>query len=134
MNRGVLVDFRRNRGPDRYLVSAGRLGPVRREWEPEDLVGAWTLLDDDWELLANKSGATRLAFGLMLKFFALDARFPRHAGEFPKAAVDYMAGQVGVDAAVLAECRWSGSTIEYHRKQIRDALRSGQRHGRMRAD
>jgi hypothetical protein len=39
----------------------GRMGcRVRREWEPEDLVAAWTLLDDDWELVANKAGATRL--------------------------------------------------------------------------
>lgn len=33
-----------------------------------------------------------------------------------------MAGQVKVDASFLAEYRWSGSTIEYHRKQIREAL------------
>jgi uncharacterized protein DUF4158 len=85
------------------------------------------------ELLGNKSGATRLAFGLMLKFSALEARFTRHAGEFPKAAVDYLAGQVKVAAAVLAEYRLSGSTIEYHRKQIRDALGFRPRHGRMRA-
>ena len=25
---------------------------------------AWTLLDDDWELLANKTGASRLVFAL----------------------------------------------------------------------
>jgi len=81
---------------------------VRREWEPEELVAAWTLLDDDWELLANKSGANRLGFALMLKFFAIEARFPRHAGEFPKAAVTYVAGLVKVDAAELARYRWSG--------------------------
>ena len=55
---------------------------MRRDWEPEELVGAWRLLDDDWELLANKSGANRLAFALTLKFFAIEARFPRHAGGF----------------------------------------------------
>jgi TnpA family transposase len=95
---------------------------VRRDWEPEDLVGAWTLLDDDWALLANKSGANRLGFALMLKFFAIEARFPRHAGEFPKAAVAYVAGLVKVDATELARYQWSGRTIKYHRKQIREAL------------
>jgi len=34
---------------------------VRREWSPEELVGAWTLVEGDWRLLGNKSGATRLA-------------------------------------------------------------------------
>ncbi len=27
---------------------------VRREWEPEELIGSWTLLGEDWRLLANK--------------------------------------------------------------------------------
>jgi hypothetical protein len=40
---------------------------VRREWEPEELIAAWTLLDGDWEVVANKTGATRLGFGLMLR-------------------------------------------------------------------
>ncbi|MEV5576895.1 Tn3 family transposase [Spirillospora sp. NPDC052269] len=95
---------------------------MRREWEPEDLIAGWTLLDDDWELVGNKSGATRLGFGLLLKFFQLEGRFPRHSGEVPKAAVDYLAGQVKVEAELFAEYRWAGSTIEYHRKQIREAL------------
>ena len=102
-----------------------RLGGVKaagREWEPEELVGAWTLLDGDWDLVGNKSGATRLGFGLLLKFFELEGRFPRHAGEVPKAAADYVAGQVKVDPGLFAEYRWSGSTIEYHRAQVRQAL------------
>lgn len=95
---------------------------MRREWEPEELIAAWTLLDGDWELVGNKTGATRLGFGLMLKFFEQEGRFPRHAGELPKAAVDYVAGQVKVESALLAEYDWSGRSIERHRAQVRDAL------------
>jgi TnpA family transposase len=95
---------------------------MRREWEPEDLVACWTLVDDDWRLVGNKSGPTRLGFALLLKFFELEARFPRHAGELPPAAVDYVAGQVKVDRSEIAGYIWSGRTIEYHRAQIRDAL------------
>ncbi|MEU8107783.1 hypothetical protein AB0C18_29115 [Nonomuraea muscovyensis] len=51
------------------------------------------LLDDDWQLVADKTGATRLGFCLLLMFFELDARFPRHAGEIPKAAVEYVVGE-----------------------------------------
>ncbi|MFI7229381.1 DUF4158 domain-containing protein [Nonomuraea angiospora] len=91
---------------------------MRSEWELEDLIECWTLDEAEVELLANKSGATRLGFALMLKFFELEGRFPRRE-DVPKAAVDYMAGQVKVDAALFAEYRWSGSTIEYHRAQIR---------------
>jgi hypothetical protein len=73
-------------------------GSVRREWAPDDLIACWTLADGDWALIANKAGATRLGFALLLKFFELDARFPRRTGEFPKAAVDYMSQQVAVAA------------------------------------
>jgi hypothetical protein len=95
---------------------------VRREWELEDLIECWTLDDDDFGLIANKSGAARLGFALALKYFEQEARFPRHAGELPPAAVDFVAGQVKVDPAVFGEYAWSGRTIEYHRAQIRAAL------------
>lgn len=53
---------------------------VRGGWEPEAPIAAWTLLDGDWELVGNKTGATRLGFGLLLKFFELEGRFPRARG------------------------------------------------------
>ncbi len=95
---------------------------MRREWEPEDVVACWTLIEADWALVANKSGATRLGFALLLKFFELEARFPRHLGELPPAAVAYVGAQTKVDPGVLADYDWSGRTIKYHRSQIRDAL------------
>jgi len=94
---------------------------VRREWEPEELIACWTLVEADQELVANKSGATRLGFALLLKFFELEARFPRDVSELPPAAVNYMAEQVRVDAAELDAYAWSGRTIEYHRGQVRQA-------------
>jgi hypothetical protein len=92
---------------------------MRRDWEPEDLIACWTLIDDDWAAVANKSAATRLGFALLLKFFELEARFPRHAGELPPAAVEYVADQVRVPATAFVDYEWSGRTIEYHRAQIR---------------
>ncbi|HEY5880368.1 MAG TPA: DUF4158 domain-containing protein, partial [Nakamurella sp.] len=95
---------------------------MRREWEPEDLVGSWTLVEDDWRLVGNKTGATRLGFVLLLKFFELEGRFPHRDGELPPAAVAYVASQMRVDPALFGGYVWSGRTIEYHRAQIRDAL------------
>lgn len=93
-----------------------------QEWEPEDLIACWTLLDADWQLVGIKRGATRLGFALLSKFFEQEARFPRHAGEVPQAAVEYIASQVGVDPSEFAAYDWSGRTIKYHRAQIRDAF------------
>jgi len=56
-------------------------GPMRREWEPEDLVADWTLVEhDERELVAYKRGSTRLGFALMLKYFEIEGRFPATAG------------------------------------------------------
>lgn len=58
---------------------------MRCEWELEDLIECWTLDEAELGLLANKSGATRLGFALMLKFFEQEARFPRRE-DVPRAA------------------------------------------------
>jgi len=52
---------------------------VRQDWEPEDLVAVWTLVENDWALVANKAGATRLGFALLLKFFEVEAGRSRRA-------------------------------------------------------
>ena len=47
---------------------------MRREWEPEELIASWTLTHRDWELIVNKSGATRLGFAMLVRFFDLASR------------------------------------------------------------
>jgi TnpA family transposase len=95
---------------------------MRLEWSTEDLVGSWTLVDEDWRLVGNKTGATRLGFALLLKFFEAEARFPAGGEELPPPAVAYVADQVKVDQALLGDYPWAGRTIKYHRAQIRDAF------------
>ncbi|MCX5441326.1 hypothetical protein [Streptomyces sp. NBC_00063] len=36
-----------------------------QEWQPEDLIEVWTLLEDDMAKLRNKSRANRLGFVLL---------------------------------------------------------------------
>jgi len=43
--------------------------------------------------VGNKTGATRLGFAVLLKFFESEARFPRSADELPPSAVTYLAEQ-----------------------------------------
>jgi hypothetical protein len=59
----------------RHAVAAEE--PMRRVWTPEDLIASWTLVEDDWRLVGNKTGTARLGFALLLKFFELEGRFPR---------------------------------------------------------
>ncbi|MGJ6969054.1 DUF4158 domain-containing protein [Streptosporangium sp. G11] len=57
-------------------------------------MGKVFFLDDaDKKLIkACRGPHNRLGYGLLLKLFEQEGRFPRHAGEVPKAAVNYMAG------------------------------------------
>ncbi|WKK27809.1 DUF4158 domain-containing protein (plasmid) [Streptomyces olivoreticuli] len=94
---------------------------MRQEWEPEDLIEVWTLLEDDMGRLRNKSGVNRLGFALLLKFFEVEARFPEDAGEVPAAAVGYVAQQVKVPAGEWAAYDWAGRAVKRHRVEIREA-------------
>ncbi|MGH3825431.1 MAG: DUF4158 domain-containing protein [Pseudonocardiaceae bacterium] len=88
------------RGADRVLDAAeGRLG-----------------------LVGNKTGATRLGFSLLLKFYEIEGCFPSYAEEVLAAAVDYMAGLVKVEPEAFAKYSWTDRQIKRHRKQIRDAF------------
>jgi TnpA family transposase len=92
---------------------------MHQEWEPEDLIEVWTLLEDDQKALRNKSDANRLGFALLLKFFEAEARFPDRADEVPASAVTYVAHQVGVAPDRFAAYDWSGRTIKRHRMEVR---------------
>ena len=95
---------------------------MRQNWEPEDLIEVWTLLEDDMKRLRNKSGANRLGFAMLLKFFEVEARFPETAEEVPAAAVEYVAQQVKVLAEEWAAYDWQGRAITRHRAEIRAAF------------
>ncbi|WP_405985697.1 Tn3 family transposase [Streptomyces sp. NBC_00872] len=94
---------------------------MRQDWEPEDLIEVWTLLEDDMKRVRNKSGTTRLGFALLLKFFEVEARFPESAKEVPAAAVEYVAQQVKVPAEAWADYNWESKAIQRHRVEIRAA-------------
>ena len=94
---------------------------MKAEWEPDELIETWTLTGDDWDLVGNKSGATRLGFAVMLKFYEIEGRFPAYREEVPPAAVRYLASLVKVDPALFAKYPWRGRSIEYHRAQVRRA-------------
>ncbi|MCW4354112.1 DUF4158 domain-containing protein [Hoyosella sp. YIM 151337] len=95
---------------------------MQHEWSTEDLIASWTLVGEDWELVGNKAGLTRLGFALLLKFFEIESRFPQVKNEVPSEAVVYVARQGGVDPEEFDRYDWDGRAIERHRMQIRAAF------------
>jgi len=95
---------------------------MKRHWDTEELIEHWTLMPPEQELLANKTGTTRLGFAVLLKFFQYEARFPAHAQEIPSTVVAHIAKQVKVPPEAFSAYDWQSRTSTYHRHQIRTAL------------
>ena len=95
---------------------------MQQQWTRDELADHSTLSPNELELLANKSGATRLGFAVLLKAFTLEGRFPRQKHDVPGVVVVHIANQVNVAADLYPRYEWSGRTIEYHPAQIRDFL------------
>jgi len=93
---------------------------MKRQWDIEELIEHFTLVEEDEALLANKTGATRLGFALLLKCFQLEGTFPSAKHEIPKDVVNYVAHQLKLEASLFAQYDWEGRTIKLHRTQIRE--------------
>ncbi|WP_169713651.1 DUF4158 domain-containing protein [Paludifilum halophilum] len=88
-------------------------------WDPEELIDLFTLLPNEYRLIGNKTGATRLGFAILLKFFQKEARFPSQKSEIPSAVVQYVAKQLNLDPILFDDYSWSNNTVSNHRSQIR---------------
>jgi TnpA family transposase len=95
---------------------------MKRHWEVDELIEYWTLLPDEEALLGNKTGANRLGFAILLKFFQLEVRFPQQNSDIPKPIVVHLAKQVDVPWEKYHIYDWQGRNIKYHRSQIRSFL------------
>ena len=95
---------------------------MKRQWTADELAEHWTLYPREVDLLANKRGATRLGFALLLKYFQYEGRFPPHKGDIPPAAIVFLARQLALPPERYAQYDWTGRTIAFHRTQIRHAL------------
>ena len=62
---------------------------MKRQWDIEELIEHFTLVEDDLEFLANKTGPTRLGCALLLKGFQYEGRFPPAKHDVPQSVVDW---------------------------------------------
>jgi len=95
---------------------------MKRQWEAEELLEHWTLNVEELALLGNKTGATRLGFAVLLKFFQKEARFPAYKNEVTGQVITYLATQAHVAPDSYVQYNWQGRSIKEHRAQIREAL------------
>lgn len=96
---------------------------MKHNWTLDELIDRWTLLPNELDLVSDsKSEPNRLGFALLLKYFQLEGRFPRHRREIPQTALTYIARQLKVSPDVFQAYDWRGRTIIYQRATIRSFL------------
>jgi TnpA family transposase len=93
---------------------------MKRYWELEELIEHFTLMPNELSQLSNKTGATRLGFAVLFKFFQYEARFPNHRNEIPKEVILYISKQLNLRAFLFDDYDWNSRSIKYHRAQIRE--------------
>jgi hypothetical protein len=92
---------------------------MKRNWELDEIIDHFTFLPNELTQVGNKTGETRLGFGVMFKYFQYEARFPNYKNEVPIEIIEYIAKQLDVAPFVFDKYDWSGRNIKYHRAQIR---------------
>ncbi len=95
---------------------------MKRQWQRDELIEHFTLEAQELDLLANKSGATRIGFAVLLKFFQHEGRFPRFRYEIPPPVLEFIAEQLDLSSTLSKQYKWKGRSIKYHRAQIRGFL------------
>jgi hypothetical protein len=92
---------------------------LKTRWKIDELIEFFTLRSEEYQLLSGDSSTSQLGLAALLKFFEYEGRFPRYAGEVPADVIQYLAQQLGVDAALYQAYRWDSSPIKKHRRMIR---------------
>lgn len=93
---------------------------MKQDWSEEELIEHWMLEPQDYQLLANRTGTTRLGFAIQLKYFQLEAQFPNTSAEIPTTVVDFLAKQLQMVARIFSEYDLQSRSATYHRQQIRE--------------
>ena len=92
---------------------------MRQYFTPQELAEHFTLLPAEQELLANKTGANRLGFVVLLKYFQWEGRFPEHVQDVPRAVVDHIARTLTIPGERALQYDLEGRSARYHKEQIR---------------
>jgi hypothetical protein len=87
--------------------------------EHEDV---WHLSEEDLATIPSGEPRNRLGFGVLLRFFRSEARFPDHPAAIPAELVAQVAAQLGVRPEEWAQYDWAGRVWKRHRRQIRALL------------
>jgi TnpA family transposase len=92
---------------------------MRQHLTSQELADHFTLMPEDAELLAQKTGANRLGCAILLKCLQWEGRFPTTWHDIPRDVIRHIAQAVGTPFGHHQEYNLDGRLARYHKDQIR---------------
>ena len=95
---------------------------MKRCWDEQELIEHWTLFAAEQPLLGNRTDRGRIGVAVLLKFFRINARFPRHHGDVPDPVVAFVGEQLAIPPAVWFDYDLTGRSSKRDREEVRALL------------
>ena len=94
---------------------------MKKEWEWEELLDAFTLSSVETEFLSGELH-NQLGQAVLLKTFQYLGRFPKKKTDVPASAVEYIARQLRCEPTLFSKYNWTKGRVKDHRQAIRQWL------------
>lgn len=91
---------------------------MKQNWTTTELKELWTLSDREQQLALVKSRKSRLGFAFMLKYFQINARFPKKEEVISLKVIGFLAKQLELDSLSFHYYDFADQSAKLHCKQI----------------
>jgi TnpA family transposase len=95
---------------------------MKRCWNEQELAEHWTLFEAETALSANRTDRGRMGLSVLLKYFQINGRFPRHHRDVPGPVLAFLGEQVSAAPAAWFEYDLGGRSAKRDRERIRGYL------------
>ncbi|WP_295445417.1 DUF4158 domain-containing protein, partial [uncultured Thiodictyon sp.] len=88
---------------------------MKRCWDEQELIEHWTFFAAEQPLLGNRTDRGRIGVAVLLKFFRINARFPRYHGDVPGPVLAFVGEQLSVPPVVWFDYDLTGRSSKRDR-------------------
>ncbi len=97
---------------------------MKQQWTAQELIDHWTFTQEEIALIQNigQTDYNRLGYGLLLRYFQREGKFPPRKQDIPAVIVGHIAQQLHIQEGAFDFYKWTGRTMMRHRVHIRKLL------------
>ena len=93
---------------------------MKRNWTADEQLEHFTILENEIALVSNFNKSGKLGFMAMLKYFQMEARFPKSKDEIPLPILGFLAQQLRIDPEKFDGYVFEGRNFKRHKAVIRN--------------